>query len=341
MLSHIPNTVADVLESINLQVDTYICQASSQPWYVAAQYRPQGMLHIVTEGECYLQAPNTEALIPLKVGDMVVFPTGGAHRLSSSAEGELLNTEDLTESGLVDAGFLSKLGDVSVFSALETSWEITRAQESAEETGDHQSQRTTLLSCTFSYNTSIHHPLLRDLPSFIVVDEHHQQRWSSIRMLLSALESESKSALFGSSMIINRLAEILFIQLLRVHMDQSDRSVGYMAALSDPKIGVALSLIHSETDERWSVGSIATTVALSRTTFTERFKELVGVSPKAYLTNIRMSRAKTRLQSSADSMWIIAEGAGYSSEASFSKAFKKHFNLTPGQVRKTARGERV
>ena len=74
MLSHIPNTVADVLESINLQVDTYICQASSDPWYVAVQYRPQGMLHIVTEGECYLQAPGTEALIPLKVGDMVAFP---------------------------------------------------------------------------------------------------------------------------------------------------------------------------------------------------------------------------------------------------------------------------
>lgn len=72
---------------------------------------------------------------------------------------------------------------------------------------------------------------------------------------------------------------------------------------------------------------------MGRTSFTQKFAELVGVTPKAYLTNTRLLKAREKLQSSNESTLRIAESAGYASEAAFSKAIKKHFNKTPGELR--------
>ena len=101
---------------------------------------------------------------------------------------------------------------------------------------------------------------------------------------------------------------------------------------------MALNLIHKEEDnKKWTVASLSSAAAMSRTTFTQRFAELVGVTPKAYLTNTRLLKARTKLQSSHESTLSIAESAGYTSEAAFSKAFKRHFNTTPGELRKESR----
>jgi len=138
----------------------------------------------------------------------------------------------------------------------------------------------------------------------------------------------------GSTLMVDRLTEILIVQLLRAHMQKMEHSNGYMAALSDPKIGLALNLIHAETEEKWTVDSLCKTAGLNRTSFNEKFVALVGSTPKFYLTNTRLQKAKISLQGSNDSMLCIAERAGYSSEAAFSKAIKKHFNRTPGQIRR-------
>ena len=73
---------------------------------------------------------------------------------------------------------------------------------------------------------------------------------------------------------------------------------------------------------------------MGRTAFTQKFVDMVGHTPKSYLTSTRLIKAKGRLQNSNDSMVSIAEGAGYASEAAFGKAIKQHFNTTPGELRK-------
>ena len=117
-------------------------------------------------------------------------------------------------------------------------------------------------------------------------------------------------------------------------MHKAKHSRGYLAALADPHIGEALNLIHTEEEARWTVESLSKAVAMGGTTFTQKFAELVGLTPKAYLTNTRLLNSRGKLQSSNESTLSIAEGAGYASEAAFSKAFKKHFNSTPGEIRK-------
>ncbi len=255
------------------------------------RHRPRGIFHAVLEGQCSLrEGNNEELLILLTAGDIVAFPTSGAHWTSASNQ------------------------------------EFHTGEEVA-----------TLMCGTISYDSSVNHPFLKDLPCFIQISTAEDSELHWLRNLINVLENESKKSSPGSTLMVDRLTEILFIQLLRAHMPQMQHPTGYMAALADARIGIALNLIHSETDEKWTVDSLSKAAALSRTSFTEKFNALVGISPKAYLTQSRMLKAKSKLQHSNDSMLSIAESSGYSSEAAFSKALKKYFNMTPGQIRGKSR----
>ena len=134
--------------------------------------------------------------------------------------------------------------------------------------------------------------------------------------------------------MVDHLTEDFFVQLLRVHMRKMKHSNGYMAALSDPYIGVALNLIHTETDHKWTVEALSRASAMGRTAFTQKFVDMVGDTPKSYLTNTRLMKAKAKLQNTNDSMVSIAEGAGYASEAAFGNVIKQYFNRTPSELRK-------
>lgn len=123
--------------------------------------------------------------------------------------------------------------------------------------------------------------------------------------------------------------------MLRHHIEQTRGDLGYMRALNDQQIGKALNLIHCETNAQWSVESLAEEVGLSRTAFSEKFISLVPLTPKQYLTQWRMQRAKVMLSETNKSMIDIALASGYASEASFSKAFKAFFGDSPGRVRKS------
>lgn len=343
MLISTGDALASILRTINLTANTYICQCVGSPWYLQMQYLPQGIFHVVLEGECYLREASIEKPRLLKAGDVVAFPTGGAHWISDSFESEKPLLDKLVRVGDTGELMLLKSGEVTAFPTGSDQWKNpnhhdrdfeskpkTKAKETNETT-------TTLLSGTLSYDTTLNHPFLKDLPCFITISSTEDTGLSSLPMLTSLLEQESKEVSPGSSMVLDRLTEILFVQLMRAHVQQMDKPTGYLAALSDPKIGLALNLIHSETTEGWTIESLSKAVALSRTAFTIKFSDLVGTNPKNYLTSMRMLNAKAKLEYSEASMLSIAEEAGYSSEASFSKAIKKQFGLTPGQIRRAAR----
>ncbi|MBV1877487.1 MAG: helix-turn-helix transcriptional regulator [Pseudomonadales bacterium] len=198
------------------------------------------------------------------------------------------------------------------------------------------SEETILLSITISYDSSLKHPRLKNLPCFIhgspksFGDEYlHRQE-----VLTNFLIQESFGSFPGTQLIFDHLTEVIFVQFLRVHMLKMKHSHGFLAALSDSHIGVALNLIHMGTDQKWTVEALSRASAMGRTAFTQKFVDMVGDTPKPYLTNTRLMKAKVKLQNSNDSMLSIAECAGYASEAAFGKAIKKLFNKTPGELRK-------
>ena len=137
-----------------------------------------------------------------------------------------------------------------------------------------------------------------------------------------------------TAVVLNRLTELLFIQVIRLWIDQqAEASVGWIAALRDQSISAALSLIHQSPDHKWTVNELAEAVALSRSAFSARFTELVGEPPMTYLTRWRMLRA-TRLLKNEVRMETIAELLGYESEAALRKAFKREIGIPPAQYRR-------
>jgi AraC-like DNA-binding protein len=281
-------------------------------------YRPQGVFHAVLKGRCYLrQSGNPEAIV-LEEGDVISFPTGADHKISDTPQGLKLATENVIRLEGDDEVMVFKHGAVSF---------------SQRELNEHASGATQWLSGTMSYDTSIHHPLLKELPCLIHVGEEDKEARQLMQSVISVLVSESRADTPGSTLAIDRMTEVLFLQLLRCYVQQLTQPAGYFAALSDPHIGVVLNLVHSEDDGTLTVESLCSAAAMSRTKFNARFTQLVGETPKAYLTNTRLLRAKTMLQHSQKSIRGIAEAAGYSSDSSFSKAVKKHFGMTPGELR--------
>ena len=139
----------------------------------------------------------------------------------------------------------------------------------------------------------------------------------------------------GAETVISRLSDILFVHVLRQWLGQQHAQPRWLAALTDRRIAPALSLIHSNPQQAWTVDQLAAKVGLSRSRFTVRFSRVLGESPRAYITRVRMLRAAHMLTESSMPVAAIALVAGYESESSFNKAFKRFHRKAPGQFRRT------
>jgi len=329
------DALSDLLKSIQLSAKIYVCRAVAGSWNMQIHYRPEGIFHTVIQGQCYLRESNSNNAVLMQAGDSVALPTGGAHWISDSPGSQSLGAENVVKVTGDDGLLLLKTGGITV-SALDSGpWGNAPQMEAPADGGSPgDDQATILLSGTLSYDSSIDHPFLESLPCFIQGSSRSSGDLRKHEALTSLMIDESSGSYPGKRLIVDHIAEVFFIQLLREHMRKVKHSNGFMAALSDPHIGVALNLIHRETDQKWTVETLSEASAMGRTAFTQKFVDMVGETPKFYLTNTRLMKAKAKLQNTNDSMFSIAESAGYASEAAFGKAIKKHFNTTPGKLRK-------
>jgi AraC-like DNA-binding protein len=161
-----------------------------------------------------------------------------------------------------------------------------------------------------------------------------------VRLITKQILVELESGGAGSTEVANRLVDVLFLQALRSYFDQDLKTAGssWLAAASDPQIGRALGAIHHNPRRSWTVESLARHVAMSRTTFAARFKELVGEPPQHYFTRLRINAAAARLLSNGDKLSRVAAEAGYRSLPAFIRSFKRQMGMTPGAYR-NCRGE--
>lgn len=135
--------------------------------------------------------------------------------------------------------------------------------------------------------------------------------------------------------MMTRLADILVLQTIRAWLEcDNNRQPGWLGALRDPDIGHALALIHHRAEEPWTVSSLAREIHLSRSVFSERFSRLVGLPPMQYVTQWRMHLASSWIREDHLSVSEVAYRLGYSSEAAFSRAFKRHLQVPPGVLRR-------
>src|SRR2546430_11652041 len=139
---------------------------------------------------------------------------------------------------------------------------------------------------------------------------------------MEALASEMAEQVPGSEVVANRLAEVLFIQVLRAHIASGpERNKGWLRALFDPQIGAALSAIHDRVNTPWTVGSMAAAAGMSRSAFAARFKELLGQTPLEYVTEWRMQKAIQLLVRRDKKLPKDTRFVGYESDSAIRKAF--------------------
>ncbi|EYF05330.1 AraC family transcriptional regulator [Chondromyces apiculatus] len=157
--------------------------------------------------------------------------------------------------------------------------------------------------------------------------------------LIQQLVQEHFSKHPGSEFAAAQLAQLMFLQLLRVHLATAGAlPAGRLRAMSDPKIAPALRLMHGTPSRAWHLAELAKAAGMSRTAFAVYFKAVAGVAPLAYLTEWRMRLAEQALRESDRSVAELAEALGYASESAFSTAFKRVVGSAPRRYRAGARG---
>lgn len=195
----------------------------------------------------------------------------------------------------------------------------------------------TMLLCGYcQFDADIGHPLLQALPAVTIIraDELRQHVW--LRNTLDQLASEHMSQMPGSETVVDRLTEILFVEVMRVRYSRRENS-GFIAAFHDRAILRALTLLHAEPQQSWTINKVARTVGLSRAALAKRFKQRVGQTLNEYLTRLRMGKARDMLTGSTLPVQAIATHVGYESDIAFAKAFKRVLGQTPSRYRKEAR----
>jgi AraC-like DNA-binding protein len=185
----------------------------------------------------------------------------------------------------------------------------------------------------FSLRDPIPSPLDEALPPILVLRSDEIAELSWLKNTLEHLSSEYDSQTPGAMVVVNKLTEVVLVELIRFHINKLD-SNNFIAALFDKQIGKALKLIHLQPELSWTLDLLASEVAMSRATFARRFKGMVGQPMFQYLTSVRMRIASDLLRNSQKPVADIAEAVGYISDMAFTKVFKELNGATPIAWRK-------
>ena len=161
-----------------------------------------------------------------------------------------------------------------------------------------------------------------------------------VHALLEFAIAESKDGRPGSRSVLLRIAELMFVEVLRSYMTTAaDAGANWLGGLRDPVVGRALAQLHAEPARAWTLAELAREAGASRSVLAERFTFLVGHPPIEYLMHWRMQLAAVRLAAGAAPVSAVASEVGYESEAAFCRAFKKVTGVTPASWRSRRRAE--
>ena len=298
--------LTDVLNTLELKSSLYSRTEITAPWRFHFAASQDAIFHILNFGSGYICVEGEATPIPVNNGDVIVLPRGHAHAICDELTSPTLKSSKMD--------YDSHHG-YQIFPF------------------EGEGPKTVLLCGLFHFEHPNHFPLLQCLPNIIHIPGERGQMADGLADTLRLLANESASSRLGAEVILGRLTEILFLQIVRFWMEvQQPGTGGWLAALRDGPIGTALGLIHQAPEYRWKVEELANAVALSRSAFSTRFTLLVGETPVKYLTRWRMHLAM-RLLRNEGNIQKIAQRLGYDSEVAFRKAFKREVGISPAQYR--------
>jgi AraC family transcriptional regulator, alkane utilization regulator len=280
---------------------------------VAMGFRGGIPFHYLTEGRCWLLDGNSPTL--LMPGDLVVAPHWPFHALASSpSQPCTLITEVIAANGLpawkggtLDQPLLIKAGSAGA--------------------------DVRILSGVFTLTGRGAGVLIDQLPAMLHLRAQDEGLVPQLRTALDFIRQESAATRPGYLAVAARLMDLLFIQILRAAITQPTVNIGFLAGLSDEHIGRTLAAIHLNPAGPWTVAKLAAEARHSRTTFAERFKGVVGLTPMQYVNQWRISRAEHLLARPGTSIDAVRRELGFSSGFAFARAFRAQRGVSPREFR--------
>ena len=266
------------------------------------------IFHLITEGECFVEMPG-EAPVRLVAGDVVLFAHGDAHRMSS-------------EPGVPPATGGAPLAKV-----------LSRRPRMLAHGGGGVA--TKLVCGYLACDARLARMLLSGLPGLLRVNVRGSPAGLWLEASVRYALAEARSPRPGGAGVLAKLAEVLFIEVLRLAMQDASRpAAGWLAGVGDRIVGAALSAMHERPSHGWTLDELAHACHSSRSVLAQRFQELVGQSPMQYLTQWRMLLASNLLRRGNVPLSQVAEEVGYLTDAAFSRAFRREFGLPPAAWRR-------
>ena len=311
--------LSDLLRVVRLDGAFFFAVEAAAPWSVetvaARELSPRIMpaaehlipYHILTEGRCVGGLASDEP-VELVAGDVIVFPQGDAHVMSSG--------RDVRGGPTVNRTAPARYPETVILGT--------------------DGPRDASFVCGFlACDRRPFNPLLAALPRRLHV-RGMSDAWLSA--YTRRITEESRHGRPGADCVITRLAELMFIEVLRRYLQDLPRAqTGWLAGLRDDVVGRALAQIHDRPGHPWTLAELARAADSSRSSLSRRFTELMGRSPMQYLVQWRMQVAADRLARSGDKIAAIGADVGYDSDAAFSRAFKKETGMAPGAWREARR----
>ena len=327
--------LSDVLTSVRLRGAIFYYVSCDHDWVAETPPSPEladalspGAEHVIAY-HMILRGGGwaaMEGMAPLRFqdGDIVMFPRGDGHVLSSAP-------------GMRAAG-----GDQS--------WRATTRDHpkpilvafhdgvcelDAEVPADRAS---VVLVCGFiSCDLRPFNPLIGALPHLLHLPASGVGAW--VAPMLDQAVAESRHRRAGSAAVLERVSEMVFVDAARRHLESlpEEGGSGWLAALRDRYVGRAIARLHERPTKPWTVDELGREIGLSRSALHERFVELVGMPPMQYLANWRMQLGASLLREGNATVATIAQETGYESEAAFSRAFKRLTGKPPAAWRREQR----
>ena len=190
-----------------------------------------------------------------------------------------------------------------------------------------------LIEC--KYDKAMIRPLLSVLPSILPeVNDEDDGRFEVIDVEIRLLTLEAEHERMGKTAVINHWASIMMIECLRVYIESlPEATENWLKAMKDPFLTKALVAMHEMPSENWTINKLAEVAGMSRSSFAQRFKEVVGIPPLTYLMDYRLRLAARYLRLQQNSISRISGLVGYASDSTFSQAFKRVYGISPKAYR--------
>jgi AraC-like DNA-binding protein len=325
------DTLSDVLRAVRLRGAVFFNVSCSGKWAAEApaalEIAPMLMpgsehvmeYHAVAQGNCWAGIVG-EPPVQLSAGDVVMFPHGDAHVVSS--------TPGLR--GVADFSWFTGASTDPL--PLRISYEGTKIQQTKRHDPDPDADA--VIVCGF-LGCDLHpfNPLIAALPRLLHLRADTDNAW--IANFAQQAVAETYARRPGGEAMLARMSEMMFVHAVRRYADQlPPQSEGWLAGLRDRFVGRALALMHEQPAQRWTIDELGRCVGLSRSALHERFSALVGVPPMQYLAKWRMQAAARMLLETRSTVASIALDVGYDSEAAFSRAFKRSAGKPPAGWRR-------